>query len=376
MALCRYAIYTVFGGLIVVQSFRAGHLSINWLSLCLVQAIIVQWLLQYTIHRATMQALYLTEWLWVLVLAFAAGLPVIAVATFLLVVLVCHTTLWGGRWCLLAMSCGVMGAWLFEEMVGITFVNDVWVSAIALVAGVIFMLVICSIAHHQVRQQVNNGLLLKQQKDLLLRYLPKELPIHLDAKAALPFQRQWVSVLFVDVVGFTGSVQTLPLEELSELLNQFFDVVHDTVEQWGGSVTKFLGDGALCVFPCLPGRCRANAARQALRCAQLLPDRFSQGERGQSDNRIEVKLSLGLASGHCYLGQWGGARRDFTIIGAPVNLANRLQRRAAGHGGLLLDSTTAVLSGEHRLQMSSLALNLPGFGRCEVVSAPLFRFDK
>lgn len=376
VALCRYAIYAVFGALTVLASFPADELSFNWLALCIVQALVVQGVLRRVTHRVTMKILYLTEWLWVVVLALVVGLPAAAVASFLLVVLVCHTTLWGGRWCLLAMGCGLSCAWLLEHVIGFTLVSNLWVSGVAVTASVVFMLVICSIAHHQVRQQLNYGLMQKQQNNLLLRYLPKELPAHLDTTASLPFQRQWVSVMFVDIVGFTRSVQALPLEELSMLLNKLFDEVHEAVEQWGGSVTKFLGDGALCVFPCLPGECRTNVARQALRCAQLLPDKFCQGQAVESAHTSNVKLSLGLASGFCYVGQWGDVRRDFTVVGAPVNLANRLQRSAAGHGGLLLDTTTARLASENGLPASPLTLNLPGFGRREVISAPLFRFDK
>ncbi len=376
MALCRYAIYSVFGGLTVLASFLAGELSFNWLVLCIVQALVVQGVLQHIAHRFTMKMLYLTEWLWVIVLALLVGLPAAAVASFLLVVLVCHTTLWGGRWCLLAMVCGLFCAWMLKTSAGFNVVDNPWVSGVAVTASAVFMLVNCSIAHHQVRQQLNFGLMQKQQNNLLLRYLPKELPVHLDTTASLPFQRQWVSVMFVDVVGFTGSVQALPLEELSNLLNKLFDEVHEAVEQWGGSVTKFLGDGALCVFPCPSGQCRANVARQALRCAQLLPHRFSQGQTVESVDTSNVKLSLGLASGHCYVGQWGGARRDFTVVGVPVNLANRLQRSATGHGGLLLDTTTARLASENWLLATPLTLNLPGFGHCEAISAPLFRFDK
>ncbi|XOV83698.1 MAG: adenylate/guanylate cyclase domain-containing protein [bacterium] len=376
VALCRYAIYTAFGSIIVLHTIRAGEFSINWLTICIAQSIIVQWVLQRTVHRIVMQAIYLTEWLWVVAVALGVGLPSAAAASFLLVVLVCHTTLWGGRWCLFVLSCGLTCAALFGSYVGFRIVEDIWITAVSLAAGVIFMLAICSIAHHQVRQQLNHGLWLKQQNTLLLRYLPKELPVHLETMSSLPFQRQWVTVLFVDVVGFTRSMQALPLEELSALLNKLFDDVHAAAEQWGGSVTKFLGDGALCVFPCLPDQRRGNVARQALRCAQLLPAQFSVGAEAGVENPYDVTLSLGLASGDCALGQWGVARRDFTVIGAPVNLANRLQRCASNHGGLLLDTTTARLAGEDRYLSPPLKLNLPGFGEREAYRAPLFEFDK
>ena len=226
VALCRCAIYVVFGALTVLASFLADELSFNWLAMCIVQALLMQGLLRRFSHRVTMQVLYLTEWLWVIVLALSVGLSAPEVAVFLLVVLVCHTTLWGGRWCLLAMGCGLVCAWSLEQTNGFTLVSSVWVSGLAVTASAVFMLVICSIAHHQVRQQLSYALLQKQQNNLLLRYLPKELPAHLDTTASLPFQRQWVSVMFVDVVGFTRSVQALPLEDLSNLLNRFFDEAH------------------------------------------------------------------------------------------------------------------------------------------------------
>jgi class 3 adenylate cyclase len=372
---CRYALYLAIGVLVVLQTWRQGSVSSFWLLICLMQAAAAQWLLKRAIHRSIMQAIYLVEWLLVVAFVCWVGLSALAAVAALLVVLVCYTTLWGWRWCLLYVASGGLcglGFWYFDT---ISFPRDIWVDSLALGAAGLFMLVICSIAHHQVRQQLRYGLALKNRNSLLLRYLPTDLPSYLGDNRAMPFQRQWASVMFIDVVDFTRAVQQLPVEDLSILLNEFFDGVHQTVEQWGGSVTKFLGDGALCIFPSSTDQQRHNMARQALRCAQVMPQQFLQATL-QREGLPAGRLSLGIASGYCCIGQWGGARRDFTVIGAPVNLASRLQQRAKGHGGLLLDRSTAHLAACETYTRQPISLPLRGFGEVPAYALPIFAFDK
>ena len=83
-----------------------------------------------------------------------------------------------------------------------------------------------------------------------------------------------VAVLFIDLVGSTELAHQRPPTEVVELLNDFFGVVVEVVDGEGGSVNKFVGDAALCVFgaplphddPCrgrvASGAAAARAARQ------------------------------------------------------------------------------------------------------------------
>ena len=57
-----------------------------------------------------------------------------------------------------------------------------------------------------------------------------------------------MAVLFIDLVGSTELAATRPPGEVVGLLNEFFRVVVDTVQQHGGFVNKFQGDAALCIF--------------------------------------------------------------------------------------------------------------------------------
>ncbi len=82
-----------------------------------------------------------------------------------------------------------------------------------------------------------------------------------------------VAVVFVDLVGSTSLAAGRPPSEVVALLNDFFKLVVETVEEHGGWVNKFEGDAALCVFGAPTAR--ADAACDALRAARALNERLA-----------------------------------------------------------------------------------------------------
>jgi adenylate cyclase len=77
---------------------------------------------------------------------------------------------------------------------------------------------------------------------------------------------------------------------------------------------------------------------------------------------IELQMRAGIASGHCTVGDWGGAGyRDFTMIGGAVNLASRLQAFAPING-VLLDAATAALVERETPLEPSRELEVRGLG--------------
>ena len=143
-----------------------------------------------------------------------------------------------------------------------------------------------------------------------------------------------VAVLFVDLVGSTSLAARRPPEEVVGLLNRFFAVVVEVVEQHGGSVNKFEGDAALAVFGAPvaqddPWTCTLRAARSLCeRLAEEMPD---------------LDAGIGLSGGEAVAGNVGAAHRfEYTVIGDPVNEAARLTEfakamdgRAAASGALV-----------------------------------------
>jgi adenylate cyclase len=125
-----------------------------------------------------------------------------------------------------------------------------------------------------------------------------------------------VGVLFVDVIGSTRLAGGLPPERVVSLLNEFFALVVAVTEADGGSVNKFEGDGALCVFGApVPLEDPAGAALAAARemRARLL------------DELPQVDAAIGVSAGLAVAGNIGAEERfEYTVIGDPVNEAARL----------------------------------------------------
>jgi adenylate cyclase len=87
-----------------------------------------------------------------------------------------------------------------------------------------------------------------------------------------------VAALFVDMVGSTRLAVDRPAARVVSLLNTFFCLVVEVVEEHGGWVNKFEGDAALCVFGAPAPR--ADAAADALRAARRLRERLAGELKG------------------------------------------------------------------------------------------------
>lgn len=128
-----------------------------------------------------------------------------------------------------------------------------------------------------------------------------------------------VVVLFADVRGFTTKTLTTPPEQLLADLGGFLDRAVDVIHAHGGMVDKFLGDCVMALWGYAPhpdDAARAVAAAEALVCATH--ELTVGGE--------PLHIGVGVESGLAMLGVVGTAgKRQFTALGATVNLAARLQ---------------------------------------------------
>jgi len=104
-----------------------------------------------------------------------------------------------------------------------------------------------------------------------------------------------VSVLFVDVIGSTSIAVERTPKEVVDLLNRFFGIVIDTVDENGGWVNKFEGDAALAIFGA-PSHV-PDAAARALATARDLIGRL-EGIEG-------LEAAIGVATGEAVAGNIG-----------------------------------------------------------------------
>lgn len=151
-------------------------------------------------------------------------------------------------------------------------------------------------------------------------------------------QRRSVTVLFVDLTGFTHLSEQLSDEVLYELIQKFIKVLADTVYKYEGMVDKFTGDGLMALFGA-PVAYENNAER-AIRSAIDMHAGVAQLSREipELEGR-PLSLHIGLNSGSVIVGGVGNdAIMNYTAIGDSVNLSRRLEEIAEPGTTLVSDS--------------------------------------
>ena len=180
----------------------------------------------------------------------------------------------------------------------------------------------------------------------LQQYLPHTLADRLKAAEQPRLERRWLVVAFADLAGFTPLVERLAVEELTPVLDSYLKAVADVTQRCGGTLSKVLGDGAMLVFGEAGAEERPRLVADALNCCRLLDIELTQlADRWRAQGLPEpVRLKMGVASGYCSLGDWGGGGRlEYTVIGQPVNLASRLEGQANA-GEVLVCERTGLLA--------------------------------
>lgn len=126
------------------------------------------------------------------------------------------------------------------------------------------------------------------------------------------------AIMFTDMRGFTGLSAAMTAGETVELLNRYFDIVVPPIEQTGGQVLKYIGDGVLAIHRATDhGRICCSAALEA---ARLIVERMAD-DHADEPFRIKIAHHYGEVA---YGNIGSGTRLDYTVVGPGVNIASRL----------------------------------------------------
>ena len=179
------------------------------------------------------------------------------------------------------------------------------------------------------------------------------------ADGLLKPHRREVTVVFLDLRGFTAFNESAEPEEVMEFLRQFHGLVGTAVAEHKGTIERFAGDGMMIFFNdplVLP-----NAPEQAVRMALAARERYESLRMAWSRMGYELELGAGIALGYATLGTIGfEGRRDYAAIGTVTNLAARLCSEAGARQVLTNQKTLARLEG--LVEAAPIgALNLKGF---------------
>jgi class 3 adenylate cyclase len=178
----------------------------------------------------------------------------------------------------------------------------------------------------------------------------------LDGGAAPREERRLVSVLFVDIVGFTSLAERLDPEDVQALLRPYYDAVRGEIESFGGVVEKFIGDAVVGVFgaPVAYG----DDADRAVRAALTVRDTIEAMD--DADPRLDLKVRIAVNTGEALvIVNARPALGEAMVTGDVVNTAARLQT-AAPVGAVLVGEETYKATKDAILYAPTTAVEAKG----------------
>ena len=136
-------------------------------------------------------------------------------------------------------------------------------------------------------------------------------------------------LLFTDLVGFTSLSNSSDPADTVKLLNRHFTTLDAAVRAQGGEILKFIGDGALSIFPTQDDR----AATRAAAVAAISAVEDARDATQSKPNTQDLKFRAALHLGDVHYGNIGSPNRlDFTVVGPAVNLAARMLEKGSHLG--------------------------------------------
>jgi adenylate cyclase len=173
--------------------------------------------------------------------------------------------------------------------------------------------------------------------------------------------RREITVVFLDLRGFTAFSDTAEPEEVMEVLHGYHAEMGRIIFQFNGTLVRFAGDGIMTFFND-PIAC-PDHTEKAVRMAIEMQSRAVELRNAWLKQGYDLDLGIGLAAGFATIGQIGfEGRIDYDAIGNVTNLAARLCGEAKG-GQILVDRKTLSKIEELVEVEPPAELQLKGFGR-------------
>lgn len=209
-----------------------------------------------------------------------------------------------------------MGKFFYENGMIITLIYGLLLLAVSYV---------CAIAFHYFNELSER----KRVTSIFGRYVAPQVVNEIlengEEGLKLGGSRKDVTVLFVDIRGFTTLSESVEPEVIVEILNEYLDLTANCIFDHGGTLDKFIGDATMAIYNApLPLK---DHAMQAVRSAWAMKEKsVALEEQLQQRFGKAVKFGIGIHSGPAVVGNIGSkTRMDYTVIGDTVNTAARLE---------------------------------------------------
>ena len=155
--------------------------------------------------------------------------------------------------------------------------------------------------------------------------------------------RKKITVFFSDIVNFTVISDKLESEELTALLNFYLNEMSQIALKHGATIDKYIGDAIMIFFGDPESFGIEEDARRCVAMAVEMQQRMAELWGYWSKHfglKKDLEIRVGIYTGYCTVGNFGSEDRlDYTVIGAAVNLASRLESAATPSGILVSEET-------------------------------------
>ncbi|HDM77522.1 MAG TPA: HD domain-containing protein [Deltaproteobacteria bacterium] len=143
-------------------------------------------------------------------------------------------------------------------------------------------------------------------------------------------EKRRCSVLFADIADFTLFSEDRHPEEIVGEINEFLKVIEPVIDNYNGTIDKYLGDGILCEFG-IPSDYVMHPLQAILAAIEL--------QEAIRKLKVDWEMRIGISTGYAITGVIGHLRKTYTAIGSVVNLAARLQE-ICKPGSIYIDEET------------------------------------
>lgn len=190
---------------------------------------------------------------------------------------------------------------------------------------------------------------LRESRDAIRRYVPPsvaDLIIKGHAHSVDAPVRREVTVLFADIVSFTEISDLIEPEKLTGLLIDYLSGMAARIEDFGGTLNEFAGDGLMALFGAPDELAPEQQARRAIAaaCEMQAFMRELNARWEQLGIRRALQMRIGINTGVVSVGSYGSkGRMTYTALGLQTNIASRIEQ-AADPGTILVSESTFRLA--------------------------------